>query len=250
MLKAALITGAAKRIGKEIALSLAGMGYEIALHYNKSKNEAVKVSKEIEQRGVKCSLFQCELSEIQQAHALIPSVLKKFPHLNLLVNSASVYERINFLNSTEENYDRLMNINFKSPFVLSRDFAESLKNTNQNGHIINILDAKMYKNQTDFFLYLLSKRMLAGLTELLALELAPNIRVNGIAPGTILPPNITGNVGSAEKSSEGKFSENLLDSIPLKKYGNPLYIIQSIEFLVKNEYLTGQILYADGGLHL
>jgi pteridine reductase len=248
MSKAALITGAAKRIGKDIALSLAEMGYDIALHYNQSQSEANKVAELIRQKGVKCELFQCELSDMKQVHALIPSVLKVFPQLYLLINSASIYEKINLLNSTEENYDRLMNINFKAPFMLCRDFAQFSKKA---GNIINILDAKIYKNQTEFFLYLLSKRMLAGFTELLALELAPNIRVNGIAPGTILPPNITSNVKQPQDpSSEGKFSENLLNSIPLKKYGNTTYIIQSVLFLLNNEYVTGQILFADGGLHL
>ena len=233
---AALVTGGAKRVGKAICLALAEAGYDIALHYNRSEEEASSLAEEIEDRGGICETFRCDLSNARATSSLIGTAHKTFPGLNLLVNSASIFEKSSFRGADNESFRRHMATNLQAPFILSRDFA----NICGQGQIINILDTNIVKNKTAHFTYLLSKKALHALTELSALELAPDIRVNAIAPGFILPPvdNKKTNI------------DRLLQRVPLKKQGAIEQILQSIEFFLTNTYLTGQIIYNDGGEHL
>ncbi len=234
--KSALITGGAKRIGKDIAVYLAENGFDIALHYNTSKAEAEEVSKEIKSKGQNCILFQCNLSNIKDALSLIEKVKQSFSSLSLLINNASIFEKRSFLETDIDFFDSTFNTNFKAPFFLSQGFAKNFK----SGHIINLLDTNITRDRTKYFIYNLSKKMLSEFTKMSAAELAPDIRVNAIAPGPILPP-----------SNDGKeYLEREMNSVPLKRWGTISEILQSIDFLLKNEYLTGQCIFVDGGEHL
>lgn len=234
--KAVLVTGGADRIGKAICLYLASNGYDIALHCNKSKAKARRTAQQIKALGRRCEIFSCDLSNEKNVTTLIKQVTKKFISLNLLINNASIFEPSTLKSATLLSLKYHMSINFNAPFLLTKDFA----NICRKGQIINILDTHIIKNQSKHSTYLLSKKALYNLTQLAAVELAPKIRVNGIAPGLILPP-----------TGKGKtYLKRLAHNIPLKKVGKVEFITQSIKFLLENSYLTGQIIFNDGGEHL
>lgn len=236
MNKTALITGGGKRLGKAISLSLAERGYDIAIHYNHSSCEAEETAEIIRQKGQKAEIFQADLSQINEVRNLIPAVLETFPECSILVNSASIFENIGFSETTEEIFDRDFNTNFKAPFFLSQDFSKA-----ENSElIINMLDMRINKIETEHFSYNLTKKALRDFTLMAAKELGPKIRVNGICPGPILPP--------PDKGIE--YLEKIAENTPLKKPGNPDFIISAVEYILSNPYVTGQCLFVDGGQHL
>ena len=232
----ALVTGGARRIGRGICLKLSKLGFKIALHYNQSQSDAQRVAKEIRKKGGVCELFHCNLLEEGKACGLIEDVRDEFHHLDVLINNASIFKPSSLRTASCESFNNQFSINLKAPFILTRDFAQH----NKRGHIINILDTNIVQNKTHYFVYLLTKKALYELTKLSALELAPGIRVNAIAPGLILPPF---------KKNEN-YLNYLTSKVPLKKRGQITQITQAIEFLLNTTYLTGQILYVDGGQHL
>ena len=233
---AILVTGAAKRIGRAICLSLSSLGYPIALHYHRSGDEAKKLTEEIQKKGGRCQLFPCDLSDEQQAEQLISTVRQKLPNLNMLINNASIFEPSTIKDLRVTVLRRHFAINFDAPCILTARFAQECK----KGHIINILDTHIVNNATQHATYLLSKKTLYELTKLSAIELAPDIRVNAVSPGFILSP-------AHSKSGSIK---RLTKKIPLKKQGQVDHITQSIAFLINNPYITGQVIFADGGEHL
>ena len=232
----ALITGGAHRIGKAIALALADLGYHIALHYHQSKEDALKTATEIRRKGSRCDLFCADLANEHDAKELIPAILAKIPPLTLLINSASLFEPSELASLDIDNWDRHFAIHLKAPYILTSIFAGRCK----KGQIINILDTHVTKNKTAHFAYLLSKKSLYELTKLSAVALAPQIRVNAIAPGLILPPTGQSNA----------YLDRLAKHVPLKRKGELSQIIQSVKFLIENDYLTGQVIFNDGGEHL
>jgi len=232
----ALITGAGKRIGKEIAVFLAKNGYNIALHYNSSVKDAEILSDEIRKIGVKCYKFKCDLSDEKETLSLIKNVYEEFNDLEILINSASVFKRSKITELEPELINEIFNINFKAPLILSKYFALTAK----KGNIINILDTLIQKNNSGFSIYTLSKKALKELTLMSAKEFAPNIRVNGIAPGLFLPKD--------DESEE--YFKKTISNIPLKRIGSVDDLTETISFILKNDYLTGQIIYLDGGQNL
>ena len=234
--KVALVTGGAKRIGRAICLKLAQLGYDIALHYNASSKEARELAQLIRQNTQHCEIFRCDLANESQISQLIKKVYAKYKRLDVLINSASLFEKSNFKNETNALFNKHFNVNFKAPFILTRDFARLAT----KGQIINILDANVVKNKTSHLSYLLSKKSLYELTKVAAVELAPHIRVNGIAPGFILPP----------KGATENYLNRLRNKIPLQTQGSPEQIAFCVEFLLKNPYVTGQVIFNDGGEHL
>ena len=236
MSKAALITGGGKRLGKAISLSLAERGYDIAIHYNHSDKEAKETADLIREKGRKCEIFQSNLSDISQVRSLIPTVFEVFPQCSILVNSASIFENIGFNNVTEEIFERDFNTNFKAPFFLSQDFSKE----DDAELIINMLDMRINKIETEHFTYNLTKKALRDFTLMAAKALGPKIRVNGICPGPILPPPDKGI----------KYLEQIAKNTPLQKPGNPDYIITAVKYLLDNSFVTGQCLFVDGGQHL
>ncbi|MCH7949456.1 MAG: SDR family oxidoreductase [Candidatus Dadabacteria bacterium] len=236
MSKAALITGGGKRLGKAISLSLAERGYDIAIHYNHSDKEAKETADLIREKGRECEIFQSNLSDISQVRSLIPTVFEVFPQCSILVNSASIFENIGFNDVTEEIFERDFNTNFKAPFFLSQDFSKG----DDAELIINMLDMRINKIETEHFTYNLTKKALRDFTLMAAKALGPKIRVNGICPGPILPP----------PDKDIKYLEQIAKNTPLEKPGNPDYIITAVKYLLDNSFVTGQCLFVDGGQHL
>jgi len=234
MRKVALVTGGAKRIGYHIALHLAKLDYDIAIHYNNSYNEAKNGKKIIEESGKKCELFNLDFNENFNSN-LIENVVEKFGRLDLLINNSSIFLRENLLTSTDESFDKIMNINLKMPYILIRDFGLYCKNNEKEGSVINIVDSIIKKNNYNYFIYSLSRKSLRDLTVLSAKELAPFVRVNGIALGFIL-------------GQENENLEQYIDKIPMKQLGDIDDITKSVSFILENKYLTGEVIFLDGGL--
>lgn len=236
MKKVALITGGARRIGKAICLGLANQGYSIALHYHHSKKEAERAAKTICKQGGICELFSTDLTDSEQINQLIPSVIKKFSRLDVLINNASTFTPSLLRKGFLKNFSADFAINFTAPAILISEFVKHTK----KGQIVNLLDSQVVNNMSNHMAYLLAKKSLHELTKLAAMELAPHIRVNAVAPGCILLP-------------EGKANTNLqqrIKNIPLKRKGNVSNITQTIIFLLENDYVTGQTIFVDGGEHL
>ncbi|TNE75323.1 MAG: SDR family NAD(P)-dependent oxidoreductase, partial [Gammaproteobacteria bacterium] len=179
---AALITGSAARLGLTFARSLAEQGYDIALHYNHSAADAGTAIDEIRALGVDCEGFQFDL-DCEDPGELVDRVIARFKDLDVLINSASAYAAATIDETTPALLREQFSTNFFAPFFLSRRFAQLVA----NGSIVNILDNKIAFQQNNYAAYLLSKKTLAELTRLAAVEFAPRVRVNGIAPGVVLP---------------------------------------------------------------
>ncbi len=232
----ALITGGAKRLGREIALKLAGMSYHIAIHCNSSLDEAKTLCSEIHALNVDCEIFQSNLLDEDTLTSLIPRVKERFHDLNFLINNASVFQRARLLDTDFDLFNNNFDLNFKAPFFLTKEFAKHCG----DGHVINMVDAKVAHNDISYSAYTLSKKALADFTMMAARELAPRIRVNAVGPGYILPPDM---------DSKSYFIKRA-EIIPLQRKGEPSEITEAISFLVQNTYITGQIIYVDGGEHL
>ena len=238
MTKVALITGSAVRIGREIAGHLADHGWNLAIHFNTS---GVEVSEFETQLKVKYPnqqfySFKTDLGNPGQTEKLISLVMERFGSLDLMVNNASVFEPSSLKNTTNDLLTRHTIINFVSPFILMRDFANCVS----NGLIINILDTRITNNSSDYLAYSLSKKSLWELTKMAALELAPHFRVNAIAPGAILPP-----VGK-----DNSYFEKVSFKSPMKTPSGLISLLRSIDYILDNQDLTGQLIFCDGGSHL
>ncbi|PIQ29116.1 hypothetical protein COW36_18010 [bacterium (Candidatus Blackallbacteria) CG17_big_fil_post_rev_8_21_14_2_50_48_46] len=231
---AALVTGAARRLGKAIALHLASQGYDVILHCHHSRAEAEALLPVIESFARRGWVLQADLSDTQQALSMFAKAQAEFPDLNLLVNSASVYYPLDFLATRPEQFEQFYALHVKTPFFLTQAFAQ----TCGTGLVVNMTDAQAPR--PDYFAYSLSKQNLSDFTQLAARALGPAIRVNAIAPGYILPP-VEGNPDNAA---------SLRSQIPLERTGSVSEITQALQVLIDHPYLTGQTLYVDGGLHL
>lgn len=230
------ITGGARRVGKTIALALARDGYDIALHYNSSKHDAEMVMKEIHTIGVDCRLFSCDIKQTSQLKDIMNDVFSQCQDCNILINNASIFDRVSFQDSNEQDFDDNFAVHVKAPYFLSQAFAQHC----DDGSIINMVDTKVHRTLTEYFAYTLSKKSLFELTKMLAKALAPKIRVNGIAPGYILPP-----VDGSETDVE-----RVQNSIPLQRLGNPELIAQTVLYMLNNPFMTGEIITVDGGERL
>lgn len=233
--KAALVTGASKRVGAAIALSLAENGYDIALHCHKGIKAASTLSDKIIRMGVKCEVFPCDLADSTKLVPLMESVFEDFPNLNVLINNASSFERISYLDSDIALFDNHMAINARAPIFLTQYFAEKVR----KGHVINMLDTDVVKHHGSHFMYLLSKKTLAAFTQMAARDLS-HIQVNGICPGGVLP----------SEKNPANFEQNLEKRIPLKQLPQLEDIISSVLWLLKQPRITGQLIFNDSGQHL
>lgn len=236
-----LITGGAKRIGRAMALHLAEQGYDIAIHYKFSKKEAVDLKTEIRKKLGMAEIFYADLADPKQTRELslqVKDYAENRGGWKLLINNASVFKRSKFL--TEDGSEMLENFNLHlvSPLILSQGFAEVASGEGDH-QIINMIDKKITDYQTSYFYYVLSKKFLAELTKMTSLALAPKVRVNAIAPGFILNNN------DSEFDGAG-----LIKKIPLQSQGKMENITQALDFLIKNKFVTGQIIFVDGGASL
>ena len=238
---AVLITGAAKRIGAELALGLARRGYDVALHYHRSEAAAEDWARRIrEETGRRCRAFQADLTEETSIQSLLPRVIAEFGRLDLLINSASQYYPKDYLAFSFADWRTCFDLHIKTPFFLSQSFIQHCQAGQLSGHIINITDANSAEIQPEFTMYNISKRSLDLMTQSLAKLAAPKIRVNAIAPGWILAP-----IHGEEEDERA-----VIDAIPLRYKGNPDHILRAVFYLLENEYVTGEILMVDGGRHL
>jgi 2-amino-4-hydroxy-6-hydroxymethyldihydropteridine diphosphokinase len=231
--KAALVTGGAVRLGKEIALTLARAGYDIALHYNESAQAAERTAELCRAAGSRCEAFRADFSDLDSLPGLMDDVASRFPHLDLLLNSASVYESGAIAETSPALLDRQWRVNFAAPFMLMKAFHRRIG----DGAIVNVLDNKIAFNQFQYAAYLTSKKALAEATKMAALEFAPRIRVNGIAPGVILPA----------PTRDAAYLAWRKEAIPAGRLGDPDRLCQGLMALVSNDFINGQILFVDGG---
>jgi len=229
----ALVTGAAHRLGKSFALTLARLGYDIVLHYHSAEDEARQTQAEIESLSRRVTLAQADLTDPAQINSLI----SKLESLDVLVNSAAFMPSGNVDALSIENWDTSLDLNLRAPFLLAQ---EASKKMTEGGLIVNITDVGAQKAWSKYPSYTVSKAALESLTKILARALAPKIRVNAIAPGFVLQSDI---VPAAEW-------ERLIGRVPLKRPARPEEISSALEFLLKNEYITGQVIVVDGGYSL
>lgn len=237
----ALITGSSDRIGKEMAIYLAQNGFNIVIHYNQSKDKAEKLAQYLKSTyKVIATTIKGDLNQIKSAQKIANFMINNFTNWNLLINNASIFNKSKFMNNLDE-YELNLNIHLTSPLYLSHFFCKNIfKNNIADAQIINMLDKNIARIDTKNFYYLLTKKFLAEFTKMLALEVAPTIRVNAIAPGYILP----------DKGSSIQEDARIIKLIPLQKIGSPKNIVQTLEFLIKNDFVNGQILSIDGGASL
>jgi NAD(P)-dependent dehydrogenase (short-subunit alcohol dehydrogenase family) len=237
--RAALVTGAARRIGRAIALDLAEAGFAVAVHYGNSGDEAAAVVAEIVARGGRAVALAADLCREDQVEALVPRAVEALGPLGLLVNNASTFERDEALTATREGWDRHMEANLRAPFVLTQAFARQLPEAAE-GVVVNLLDQRVWTSTADFTTYSLSKAGLWSLTQNLALALAPRIRVAGIGPGPALP---------SRRQSAPQFAAQAA-ATPLGRPTSPAEIAAAVRFILASPSFTGQMIALDGGQHL
>ena len=232
----ALVTGAAKRIGRAIAIGLARAGWDVAIHYRSSQADAEKVASEITPLGQRCVLLQADLAQIYDVENLVNRCSAEFGAPTCLINNASGFEFDDIHSVTPESWDAMQAINLRAPVILAKHFAASLP-PGAEGHIINLLDQKIANLNPDFFSYTIAKIGLEGATRTLAMALAPGIRVNAIAPGlTLLSGDQTpDNFAQAQRMT------------PLGYAGNMDDIVAATLFLLQTKSITGQTIFIDGG---
>lgn len=237
-MKTALITGASKRIGKAVAEFLSEKGWSIIIHYNSSEKPAEQLAETLSIKFPKqnFSTVKANLSNEKEIVELIPKIISEYGLFQLLINNASVFNPGYLKETSVDLFDNQMNTNLKAPFFLIRDFANHCK----KGNIINFVDTRITTNKSDFAAYSLSKKALWELTKMAALEFSPAIRVNAIAPGVTLPP----------ANKDKNYLERLAQNIPMKKPGGVEPILKSINYILENNHVTGQLLFADGGENL
>ncbi len=239
--RTALVTGAAHRIGRAIALDLGRNGWAVAVHCGRSKPEADVVTSEIRAAGGTATTLQAGLGVESEAQSLVARAAEALGPVGLLVNSAAAFEADSALSVTRESWDTHMETNLRAPFVLSQQMATALQGmTNAEGIIINMLDQRVRNLTPNFISYTLSKTGLWTLTRTLAMALAPDIRVNAIGPGPTL---------KSERQSEEQFQKQWR-SVPLQHGPDVSEICDAVGYLIAAPSVTGQMIAVDGGEHL
>lgn len=233
-----IITGAATRIGAAIAKKLSGPNVEMIIHYNKSRTNAEKLQKELKKNNAKVWLVKGDLAKENDLKKIIKFSKSKLKYFDCLINNASLFENDNLKNFTSKSWDNHLDINLKAPAYLTKEFAKNTKGKNNN--IINIIDQRVFKLTPFFLSYTLSKTGLYTLTKTSAMSLAPNIKVNGIAPG----PTIKN-----KRQSDNHFKKQYL-ATPLKIQVDVNEICNAVDFFIKNSSITGQVLAIDSGQNL
>jgi NAD(P)-dependent dehydrogenase (short-subunit alcohol dehydrogenase family) len=233
----ALVTGSAQRLGKAFALSLAHMGYAIALHHRGSVTEAEKTAEEIRALGVDCLPIRADLTVPEKVEFLFSLVDEFHVPLRVVVNSAAVMPVGSPRDLEFNDWNSALDLNLRAPFLVAQHAAQRMTG---GGLIVNISDTGAQKAWNRYPSYTISKAGLETLTKLLARSLAPAIRVNAIAPGLVLPSNVV----TPEQW------EKLIEKLPLRRAATLEEITSTLEFLIKNEYITGQTIVVDGGYSL
>lgn len=235
-MKVAVVTGAGIRVGRSIAKSLSECGYHVVCHANHSYPLAQELANSIEAAGGSAEAMRCDLADIDAVMELGKRILTKHPEISLLVNNAGVYELSSFQNITLKSYRRMQTINVEAPFFLTQALLPGLQKA--KGAVINVTDSAVSRPYADYSHYFVSKAGLEILTRTLAIELAPDIRVNAVGPGTVaFPPDF-----------DQPLRASIESKIPMKRIGSEQDIANAVVYLAKDgTFVTGQILRVDGG---
>jgi NAD(P)-dependent dehydrogenase (short-subunit alcohol dehydrogenase family) len=233
-----IITGAATRMGAAIAEKLSGSGVEMVIHYKNSKKEAEKLQKKLLKNKTKVYLIKGDLAKEQDLKKIIKFSKSKLKYFDCLINNASLFENDSLKSFSFKSWNQHLDVNLKAPAYLTKEFSKNTKGKNNN--VINIIDQRVFKLTPFFFSYTLSKTGLYTLTKTSAMNLAPNIRVNGIAPG----PTIKN-----KRQSDTHFKKQYL-ATPLKQQVNVKNICSAVDFFIKNSSITGQVIAIDSGQSL
>jgi pteridine reductase len=238
--KVALVTGGAVRVGRAIALGLAEAGADVVITYNSSAGPAEEVVAEVEALGRRSLALQADFSRSAQMGPLVENIIAKMGSLDVLVNSAAIFQKGNWDDTSEDLWDLHFAINLKAPFFLSQAFAKAVKDAGCRGQIVNIADWRAVRPGTDHIAYTLTKAGLVTMTKSMARALAPEIQVNAIAPGLILPPPGAGDAFVERKAAE----------IPIRRSGSPQAVVDAVLYLVTSDFVTGELIFVTGGEHL
>lgn len=237
--KVALVTGGAVRVGKAIVLGLAKTGYDVCIHYGRSADAARQTQQEAAAYGVRAEIISANLADLPETKKVIPAAQEKFGRIDVLVNNAAIFLSGGLADTTAEMWQKQMAINLRAPYFLIQAFAAQAHFSGDlPGQIINISDARVNRPGTDYLAYRLTKSALITLTHNLALELAPNITVNALALGAILPP---------PEEDEAYLQKIAQERIPLRHHGNAEIVAQNVLHLLDQPFITGQVLRLDGG---
>lgn len=234
--RTALVTGAARRIGRAIALALAGEGMDVVLHYGSSGAAAEELRDRLADQGRRAWVVQADFAHDDAPAALIDRALAAAGSLDLLVSSASIFPADRLSTLTRERLAESVQINAWAPFALGREFHRRVG----RGQIVHLLDTRIRGYDWNHSGYILSKHLLAVLIRMTAMEYAPDMRVNAVAPGLILPP----------AGQDASYLDRLASSVPLVRHGDPGDVAAAVVFLARSPFVTGQVLFVDGGRHL
>lgn len=234
--RAALVTGAGKRVGRALALALARRGMSVGIHYNRSREEAEDLARGLTASyGVKSAALKAELGDPKACKRLVAEAARALGRLDALVNSASIYEHTPFSGTTLDDWDRHLDVNLRAPFLLSQAAAPHLKK--RGGAIVNIADWAGLRPYAGYIPYCVSKAGLLCLTTALAKQLAPEIRVNAVLPGPVLLPE-----GDSKARAEAVRRATLL-----QKLGEPEDVVKAVLYLLDSDFVTGAQITVDGG---
>jgi NAD(P)-dependent dehydrogenase (short-subunit alcohol dehydrogenase family) len=233
--KTILVTGAARRVGKILALACAHAGADVVIHHAHSVDEAESVRAEIVGLGSKAWVFQADLSDSSEAESLIPFI-NESNLLHGLVNSAAIFKALSLETTSLDEWQKHLQINLTAPFLLSQAFA---KQAQEGARIVNILDWRALRPGADHLPYTISKAALASLTKSLAVALSPRVNVNGLALGAMLPP------------ADGNKNPDIIKNVPMQRWARENELEEALQFLLTcPAYITGEIIHLDGGRHL
>ena len=233
--RVALVTGAAKRLGRVVALRLAEEGADIAVHYGKSADEAQELVATVQKMGRGAAAFSAELTNVSAIQKLVADVAAHFGQLDILVNSAANFLETKFGETTEQTWDASLDTNLRAPFFCAQAAAPYIARSGR-GIIINFADIGGLLGWREFLPHSISKAGVLLMTRVLAKELAPAIRVNAIAPGTITLPG-----------DPPEWQQDFIRLAPLRRSGRPEEIADAVLFLISAGFITGQVLVLDGG---
>lgn len=233
----ALVTGAAHRVGRALAVGLARDGFDIAVHYHASADKVDDAIAEIAAAGVDARPFQADLTAPEGAAELVASVMRAYARLDVLVNSAAIMVRMPFGEVSAGDWDAVLNLNLRAPFLLAQEASRHLPD---GASIINIADLAAYETWPGYIPHGVSKSGIVYLTRALARVLAPRLRVNAIAPGTVLLP----------EDFDSRAAAHLAESTPLRRDGSPDDVVQAMLYLLHATYVTGETIIVDGGRHV
>lgn len=234
----ALVTGGGVRLGRAIALGLAGAGHDLLVHYNRSEEPAAEVVAAVKALGRRAEAVSADLSTPEGAERVARAVEEHFGRLDLLVNSAASFDEAKLLEVDAERWDSVMDLNLRGPFLVARALAPLL--TEARGSVVNMVDLSAFQPWVRYPHHGVSKAGLMHLTRVLARVLAPAVRVNAIAPGAVLPP---------DDASEAEL-EREIERTPLARIGSPDDIVRTVLFLTASPFVTGQVVVVDGGRSL